>query len=109
MKGFLTVLEDILNNIKVISYVNMCCDLIIIQFSAKRVELTIPDLAYYRGKTRLPFKMDVTLADCLNWTMPIPLPTERPDHFHLLTPGKEPLKSIRRTILAAHNMAAEPR
>jgi transposase InsO family protein len=79
------------------------------QFSAKRVELTIPDLAYYRGKTRLPFKMDVTFADCLNWTMPIPLPTERPDHFHLLAPGKEPLKSIRRTILAAHNMAAEPR
>ena len=79
------------------------------QFSAKRVELTIPDLAYYRGKTRLPFKMDVTLADCLNWTMPIPLPTERPDHFHVLTPGKEPLKSIRSTILAAHNLAAEPR
>jgi hypothetical protein len=81
----------------------------ITQISAKRIEIQVPELAFYIGRTRTPFRMDLTLADLLTYSKSkLKMQRLSPWQTELLD-NKQPLKTIKTMILASKGLSAAPR
>jgi hypothetical protein len=78
------------------------------KFSAKRLEIQIPVLEFYHANKRSPFRMDITLADMITYSISKLIKPKLNDNQIELKKDKQPLVTIRAMILESKGLQPHP-